>query len=118
MFKVMIYDLKDRTKNFSKNIIILIKSIKLNIINSNTCNQLIRSATSIGANYCEANNASSKKDFLNKIYICRKESEETEYWIELLAQVEIDKKDELRLLWKEAHEFTLIFNSITHSGKK
>ncbi len=69
----MIYDLEERTKNFSKNIIILLFEIRKNEINKNIISQLVRSATSIGANYCEANNASSKKDFRNKIFICRKE---------------------------------------------
>lgn len=113
----MIYDLEDRTKKFSKLIIGFIKDTKLTIINRNTCNQLIRSATSIGANYREANNSSSKKDFANKIYICRKECEETKYWIELLADVEIERKAVLRSLWQEAQELAKIFNSISNSCK-
>jgi len=114
----MIYDLEDRTRDFSKTIIKLIKTVKTNITNQNICSQLIRSATSIGANYREANNGSSKKDFLNKIYICRKEAEETKYWIELLAESEEDKKAELRKIWQEAHELTLIFNKVSFNSKK
>lgn len=114
----MIYDLEDRTKEFSKAIVRLVKETKLNIANSNICNQLIRSATSIGVNYWEANNGSSKKDFINKIYICRKEAEETKYWLELLAEVEVEKKELLRKLWQEAHELTKIFNSISSTARK
>jgi len=76
------------------------------------------SATSVGANYQEANNASSKKDFTNKSFICKKEAQETKYWIELLADIESKYKPELRIIWQEAHELTLIFNKICSSAKK
>ncbi len=111
----MYYDFEDRTKNFSKKIIRVLKKIKINEINRNIILQLIRSATSVGANYCEANNASSKKDFKNKIFICRKEIQETKYWLELLSEVEKGAIVELRILWKEAHELSLIFNKISLS---
>ncbi|RLC38230.1 four helix bundle protein [Candidatus Falkowbacteria bacterium] len=94
----MIYDLEDRTKVFSLDIIKLIKTIKPNYLNYSLINQLIRSATSVGANYCEANNASSKKDFRNKIYICKKEIQETKYWIVMLAEASQEIKKELRPL--------------------
>ena len=113
----MEYDLEIRTKNFSKENIELANKAKINDINRNIVNQLLKSATSAGANYCEANAASSKKDFKNKIYICRKEIQETKYWIELFAQTNAEHKEELRRLWKEAHELTLIFNKISHSLK-
>ena len=67
----------------------------------------------MGANYSEANAASSKKDFTNKIFICRKEIQETKYWLELLAESNPEFKDKLRGLWKESHELTLIFNKIS-----
>ncbi len=56
------------------------------MLNSNIISQLLRSATSVGANYHEANAASSKNDFRNKIYICRKEIQETEYWLDLFGR--------------------------------
>ena len=71
--------------------------------------------TSVGANYCEANGASSKKDFRNNIHICKKEIKETKYWIEMLVVVEAGQKEKLRILWKEAHELTLIFGKISSS---
>jgi len=75
---------------------------------------VIRSSTSVGANYCEANGASSKRDFRNKIYICKKEIQETKYWLELLEEmIDEGKKAELGLLQKEAQELTLIFNKIS-----
>ncbi|MFH0773515.1 MAG: four helix bundle protein [bacterium] len=112
-----IYDLEERTMAFSKAIIDLCKSIyrtNKNIINTPIIEQLVRSSTSIGANYCEANGASSKKDFKNKIFICKKESKETLYWIRLLEESIVDKnsKTQCGLLWKEAHELVLIFSKI------
>lgn len=114
----MRYDLEERTRNFSKEIIRFLVKIKKNKFNENIISQFIRSATSVGANYCEANGASSKKDFNNKIHICRKEIQETKYWIELLAEANPEEKDNLKKLWKEAHELTLIFNKISTSLKK
>ena len=115
----MEYDLKNRTLLFSKSIIGFLKRLKINDLNRNIFNQVIRSATSVGANYAEANGASSKRDFKNKIYICKKEIQETEYWIELLSEVvNEEEKNKLRKIWKEAHELTLIFNKIASSLKK
>ena len=114
----MQYDLEDRTKIFSKGVIEAMKEFLKNDINRPLINQLIRSATSIGANYREANGAVSRKDFKNIIYICRKEIKETEYWIELLADSNPEKKDKLRKLWKEANELKLIFNKICSSLNK
>jgi len=111
----MKYDLEERTKKFSKDTISLLVKIKRNRINENIISQLARSATSVGANYCEANGASSRKDFRNKIFICRKEIQETKYWLEILAESNPEIKDKLRKLWKEAHELTLIFNKISTS---
>lgn len=112
----MIYDLEKRTKEFSREVIQLLAKIRPNDINRNIVSQLIRAATSVGANYREANAASSKNDFRNKIHICRKEIQETEYWIELLAEASPESKEGLKKLWKEAHELTLIFNKISNSS--
>ncbi len=71
----------------------------------------------MGANYCEANGASSKKDFKNKIHICRKEIQETGYWLEMLSESNPEEKEKLIKFWKEAHELTLIFNKIAASLK-
>jgi four helix bundle protein len=80
--------------------------------------QLLRSATSIGANYCEANNASSKKDFRNKIFICKKEAQETKYWLRILGSYFPEEKNELRKNWKEVQELTMIFQKIVNSCNK
>jgi four helix bundle protein len=112
------YNLEERTVKFSEDIIIFLKDIKKDIINNPLISQLIRSATSIGANYCEANGACSRKDFKNKISICKKEAKETKYWLQLIAKTIPEKADECRKLWKEAQELTLIFSKIFLSANK
>ncbi len=109
----MKYDLEGRTRKFAKELIGFLQKVKANYINQPIISQLVRSATSVGANYCEANAASSKKDFTNKIFICRKEIQETKYWLEMLAESNPESKEILRKFWKEAHELTLIFNKIS-----
>ncbi len=106
------YNLEERTAKFSETLIALCKKTPQNIVTIPIINQLIRSGTSIGANYCEANGASSKKDFKNKIFICKKESKETKYWLRLLANAVAELKEECRNLWQEAQEFTMIFSKI------
>jgi len=80
--------------------------------------QLVRSATSIGANYTEANGVNSKKDFLFKIYLCKKESQETIHWLRMISHVVPEKIDFLNALDKEARELTLIFGKIISTAKK
>lgn len=112
------YNLEKRTISFSQDIIIFLKELEKNIINRPLIDQLLRSATSVGANYFEANGASSKKDFRNKIYICKKESKESGYWIQLLAKNNPEKEAACRKLWKESHELTLIFSTIAATASK
>ena len=112
------YNLIERTGNFGENIIVFCKSIKQDNINRSIMNQLVRSGTSIGANYCEANNASSKKDFRNKIFICKKEAQETKYWLQMITKCNQENKSEARKLWQECHELTMIFQKIVNSLNK
>ena len=77
--------LRDKSKEFAKQIVFLCRDIKANMKESVLTNQLLRSGTSIGANIHEANYASSKADFINKFHIALKECGETEYWIEMLV---------------------------------
>ena len=107
-----IYDLENRTAIFSDDIISFVRSLKRDIINTPLISQLVRAATSIGANYCEANGASSKKDFKNKIYICKKEARETQYWLERIIGAYPEVKDTIRVLLKEIKELILIFSKI------
>jgi len=111
------FNLEKRTTQFANDVILLCKSIKENTITRPLISQLIRSATSVGANYCEANNASSKKDFRNKIFICKKEAQETKYWLRLLKTAWPERKDEINDLFQECHEFVLIFQKIISTMK-
>jgi four helix bundle protein len=106
------YDLVERTAKFGEEIIQFAKTLLQNVINTSLINQLIRSATSIGANYMEADGAESKSDFRHKIGICKKESKESMHWLRMIATSNTEKKDECRMFWQEAHELTLIFSSI------
>ena len=112
-----IYDLEERTAQFGENIIKLCKKVKQDTITKPIISQLIRSATSIGANYMEANGASSKKDFRNKIFICKKEAQETKHWLRMLKTCALEEKSEIEKLWKECQELTLIFGKIISSLK-
>lgn len=113
----MNYNLEERTAKFSEEIISLCKRVPKNVVTLPIISQLLRCATSIGANYMEANGASSKKDFRNKIAICLKEARETKYWLRLLAKTDESLTEECRNFWKEAHEFTLIFGKIRKTSQ-
>ena len=75
----------------------------------------MRAATSVGANYSEANEAESRLDFRHKISICAKEARETQHWLHMLASACPDRKTETRELWSEARELNLIFGAIVRS---
>ncbi len=111
------YDLEERTALFSENLIDFCKNIKHNTITTPLISQIVRSGTSIDANYCEADEASSKKDFINKICIAIKETKETKYWLRIIAHTVPEQKDIARMLWREAQELNLIFASIIRSSR-
>lgn len=111
----MNYDLEERTAKFGEEIIQFCRGVAADHVTRPLISQLVRAATSIGANYMEANQASSKKDFYNKIRISQKEANETKHWLRMLSAVCVDAKDRLRKYWKEAHELTLIFAKISKS---
>src|SRR3972149_7389438 len=98
----MKYDLEERTAKFAESIIGLAGKVAKNAITLPIISQIVRAGTSVGANYCEANGASSKKDFKNKIYICKKEIQETKYWLRMATEAEPKIKEDARILWKEA----------------
>ncbi len=111
------FDLEERTAKFGEQVILFCKAAKKDTVSSPLISQIVRSATSIGANYMEANNASSRKDFTNKIFIAKKEAQETQHWLRMLATY-YEEKEPIRILWKEAHELTLIFQKITSTLRK
>lgn len=110
------YDLEGRTLKFTKQIIKFINTLPKNLANVEISRQLIRSAGSIGANYIEANESLSKKDFVMRIKICRKEAKETQYWLKLLDCFEDSQKDHVALL-QEAFELMKIFGAILEKAK-
>lgn len=114
----MNYNLEERVAKFGEEVINFCKTIKYNNISKSLVSQFIRSATSIGANYMEANQASSKKDFINKIRICQKESNESKHWARMISIAEEETKEKCRELWQEAHELTLIFAKISKNCKE
>lgn len=111
------FDLEERTAKLGEDVIIFCKTIKQDAITRRLIDQIVGSATSVGANYMEANGASSKKDFKNKIHYCKKEAQETQHWLRMFGTAVPERKKELRLLWQETHELVLIFQKITATLK-
>ena len=112
------YDLEERTASFGESIIKLCKTIKQDNIVSPIISQLIRSATSVGANYMEANGASSKRDFVNKIFICKKELQETKHWLRMIDSAQSGAVSlGLEPIKKECQELIFIFTKIASSSR-
>ena len=116
-YKNKIYDLEERTARFGEDIIEFCKKVPKNIINVPIVVQLIRSGTSVGANYCEADCAESRKDFEHKLGICKKEAKESKHWLRMIAKASPELKDEAKILWQESNELQLIFISIIKKSR-
>ena len=106
------YDLGERTARFGEAVLRLAKKIPDVTANRPVIRQLVAAATSVGANYNEADDASSDRDFCYKMAICRKEASETKYWLRLVATAEPACKQDARELWREARQLHLIFAKI------
>jgi four helix bundle protein len=106
------FDLEERTLKFAKRIIVLCKKVPFNSVNNELISQLVRSSGSVGANYLEANDALSKKDFVYRIKISRKEAKESHYWLMLLKEANSKVQHEIDELSNEAIELKKIFSSI------
>jgi len=106
------FDLEERTSTFGQDVIAFSAKIQRTPVTMSLITQLVRSATSVGANYSEANNAFSRADFKHKISICRKESKEAVYWLKMFLAINNCDKTLARNLGKEAQELNLIFNAI------
>jgi len=113
------YDLEDRTIAFAENVKLLVKKLPDNIPNKEYKQQMIRSSGSVGANYIEANEALSRRDFLMRIRICRKEAKESAYWLRLVDTNEREDLEKTRKeLHQEAKELVLIFGAILRNTEK
>jgi four helix bundle protein len=106
------YDLEERTAQLGEAVIELVKTVPKDSINSPLISQIVRAASSVGANYMEADGAESRRDFQHKISICKKEAKETKHWLRMIARANPNRQAECQALSKEAHELTLIFSSI------
>jgi four helix bundle protein len=106
------FNLEERTARFGEQIIEFTKRVPRDEITQPIINQLVKCGTSVGANYCEADDAESRKDFKHKIGICKKEARETKHFLRMMAKAVPDQAERARKLWQEAKELNLIFNSI------
>jgi four helix bundle protein len=107
-----VYDLEERTALFGEAIIRLAKQVPQNAVNCRLIDQLVGAGTSVGANFCEADDSYSRKEYSLRIGTCRKEARETKFFLRMLATAEPALKPEARLLWQEAKELHLIFCAI------
>lgn len=112
------YDLEERTFQFAKSVRLFVKTLEKNIANIEDSKQLIRSSGSIGANYIEANESLSKKDFIFRIKISRKEAKESIYWLRLIKETNnLSNNNALENLVQESTELKKIFSSIIEKSK-
>jgi four helix bundle protein len=112
------YDLEERTFQFAKNVALYVKQLPTNISNSEYGEQVVDSSGSVGSNYIEANESLSKKDFVMRTKICRKEAKESAYWLRLIVETNDEKyKQEGKKLLNEALELKKIFSSILVKSK-
>jgi len=115
--KPRVYDLEERTARFGEAIIDFAKTIPQNPITNRLISQLIGASTSVGANYAEADDSLSKKDFLKSIGTCRKEARETKHFLRMVARAVPELKLQASELWMEARELHLIFSRIWRGRK-
>jgi len=111
------YDLEERTLAFAKEVIGLVNTLPKTVANVEVMKQLVRSSGSVGANYIEANEALSKKDFGMRVKICRKEAKESRYWLKLIEVRNEDTEKRRQSLIDEATELMKIFGSIVEKVK-
>jgi len=112
------YDLEDRTLAFAKNVRAFLRKFSNTPINNEDGKQLVKASGSVGANYIEANEALSKKDFIMRIKICRKEAKESRYWLKLIDTCsDTELENERQCLEKEATELMNIFSSILRKSE-
>jgi len=111
------WDLEDRTTKFGEDVILFCKKVPKGPITSPLITQLVKAGTSVGANYGEADNAESKRDFRHKIGIVKKESRESKHFIKMMSVAVPELDDEAKPLWQEAKELNLIFNTIYNKVK-
>ncbi len=111
------FDWEERTAKFGSDIIRFAKTVPNTPVVRPLIPQLVRAATSIGANYCEADDAESRRDFMHKLSICKKEAHETKHWLRMVVVAVPELRADGRSLWQEARELNLIFNAIIRNTR-
>ena len=111
------FDLEERTAKFGEAIVRFTKKIPRDPTNNRLIDQLVGCGTSVGANYCEADDGVSKPDFKHRIGTCRKEARETKFFLRMVAVAEPSLKPEAREIWREAHALHRIFSRIWRNTK-
>jgi four helix bundle protein len=111
------YDLEERTYIFAKDCRLLVRQVKRTVSNIEDCSQLVRSSGSVAANYIEANDSLSKKDFRMRVKICKKESKESRLWLRLLEVSDSILDSERKHLLDEATQLMNIFGAILEKSK-
>ena len=112
------FDLEERTAVFGEEVVRFARTLAVCPVTKPIISQLVRAATSVGANYCEADDAGSGKEFRYRISICRRESRESKHWLRMVAAALPEAKEAARSHWREAHELNLIFASIHRRSKE
>ena len=106
------YDLEERTAKFGESVISLAKTIPVNLVTTSLIPQLVRSGTAVGANFCEADDAGSRKEFIYRVSLCKREARETKHWLRMIVRAEPTFREAAAQLWQEAKELNLIFSAI------
>lgn len=106
------YDLAERTALFGEAVIRFAQRIPQSPVTNRLIDQLVGAGTSVRANYCEADEGVSRRDFMHRIGICKKEARETQFFLRMIVTAQPNLKTDARLVWKEARELKLIFAAI------
>jgi four helix bundle protein len=106
------FDLEERTARFGESVIAFAKTVPVNEVTRCLISQLVRAGTSVGANYVEADDADSRRDFKFKIGLCRREAKETKHHLRMIVAAEVNLREAAKPLWREAQELNLIFSAI------
>ena len=113
-----VYDLEERTFQFAKRVRLYVRTLPQTIANIEDSKQVVRASASVGANYIEANESLSKKDFTFRVKICRKESKESAFFLRLIVETNSQEfEKEGKVLWDEANQLKKIFSAIIEKSK-
>jgi len=112
-----VFNLEERTAVFGESVIDFARTIPRGPVTNRLIDQLVGAATSVGANYCEADDAVSRKDFRHRIGTCKKEARETKFFIRTVVRAVPDLREAAKPRWQEAKELHLIFAKIHRSSR-